>query len=156
MLLPSHVPTKKNRGFFAPSCACHYPTVTATSHHGSSAHFNRDIGYVIIDVFLLRRRVATQGRGCRPWRVDFLRNKSMRSDNHSLPQQTESLTACAQSSTTRWPVSQASTSLWGGLLLSYKRVYYYFIIFILILFLLHMLTPTLLHPLSSQSRQEAS
>ena len=50
-----------------------YPTVPATSRRGISARFNGDITYVLIDVPLFRRRVATLGRGCRPQRVDFLR-----------------------------------------------------------------------------------
>ena len=58
-----------------------YPTEPATSRHGSSARFNVDVGYVIIDVSLLRRRVATRGRGCRPQRVYLRRNKSTRGRN---------------------------------------------------------------------------
>ena len=49
-----------------------YPTVPATSRRGISARFDGDISYVLIDVSLFRRRVATSGRGCRPQRVDFL------------------------------------------------------------------------------------
>jgi len=58
-----------------------YPTVPAPSCRGSSARFNGGIGYVIIDVSLLRRRVASRGRGCRPQRVDIQRNKSTRRRN---------------------------------------------------------------------------
>jgi hypothetical protein len=58
-----------------------YPTVPATSRHGISARFDGDIRYVLIDVSLFRRRVATSGRGCRPQRVDFLQNKSTRGHN---------------------------------------------------------------------------
>jgi hypothetical protein len=58
-----------------------YPTVPATSRRGISARFNGDIRYVLIDVSLFRRRVATSGRGCSPQRVDFLRNKSTRGHN---------------------------------------------------------------------------
>jgi len=50
-----------------------YPTVPATSCHGIDARFDGDIGYVVIVVSLLRRRVATRGRGCRPQRVDIVR-----------------------------------------------------------------------------------
>jgi hypothetical protein len=53
-----------------------YPTVPATSRRGICARFDGDIRYVLIDVFLFCHRVATSGRGCRPQRVDFLRNKS--------------------------------------------------------------------------------
>jgi hypothetical protein len=58
-----------------------YPTIPATSRHGISAHFDGDIRYVLIDVSLFRRHVATSGRGCRPQRVDFLRNKLTRGHN---------------------------------------------------------------------------
>jgi hypothetical protein len=54
-----------------------YPTVPATSRSGISACFDGDIRYVLIDVSLFRRGVATSGRGCRPQRVNFLRNKLM-------------------------------------------------------------------------------
>ena len=52
---------RKKLIFFASSCACQDRTVTATSRRGSSARFDGDIGYVIIDVSLLRRRVASSG-----------------------------------------------------------------------------------------------
>jgi hypothetical protein len=55
----------RKRIFFASSCARCYPTVTATSHRGISARFDRDIKYVIIDASLVRRPVATSRRGCR-------------------------------------------------------------------------------------------
>ena len=58
-----------------------YPIVPATSRPGISTCFNGDIRYVLIDVSLFRRRVATSGRGCSPQRVDFLRNKSTRGHN---------------------------------------------------------------------------
>ena len=47
--------------FFASSRACQYGTVTATSRRGSSARFDGDIGYVIIDVSLLRHRITLSG-----------------------------------------------------------------------------------------------
>ena len=72
---------RKNLLFFASLRARQYPTVTATSHHGSSAHFNGDIGHVIIDASLVRHRVATRGRGCRCQRIDIQRNKSTRGRN---------------------------------------------------------------------------
>jgi len=56
------------------SC-CQYPTVPATSCCGIDARFNGYTGYVVIDVSLLRRRVATRGRGCRPQRVNIQQNK---------------------------------------------------------------------------------
>ena len=61
--------------------AHHYPTVTATSRCGSSMRLDGKEGYVIIDVSLLRCRVATRGRGCRPQHVNFLQNKLTRVDN---------------------------------------------------------------------------
>ena len=62
---------QKSLLFFASSCARQYQTVTATSHCGSSARFDRDIGYVIIDVSLLFGGIASSVRGCRPQCVDF-------------------------------------------------------------------------------------
>ena len=67
--------------YFASSCGRQYLTVTATSCHGSSARFDRDIGYIIIDVSLLFGGIASSVRGCRPQHVDFLRNKPTRGDN---------------------------------------------------------------------------
>ena len=52
-----------------------YPTVPATSRCGISARFDGDIRYGLIDVSLFRICIATLGRGCRPQRVNFLRNK---------------------------------------------------------------------------------
>jgi hypothetical protein len=72
---------RKNRQFDDTSSRHQYPTEPATSRLGSSARFNVDVGYVIIDVSLLRFRVATRGRGCRRQRVDFRQNKSTRPHN---------------------------------------------------------------------------
>jgi hypothetical protein len=66
----------RKRTFDVTSSRRKYPTIPATSRCGISARFNGDIRYVLIDVSLFRRRVATSGRGCRPQRVNFLRNKS--------------------------------------------------------------------------------
>ncbi len=78
--------------FFASSRAGQYRTVTATSRHLSSARFNGDVGYVVTDAYLLRRHVATRGRGCQPQRVDFGQKQSTRAVTscrlHSLPQRT--------------------------------------------------------------------
>ncbi len=74
------LPPKKWRIFRTIVRVRHYPTISATSHRGSSARYDGDTGYVIIDVFLLRHSVATRGRGCRPQHVNFLRNKLTRSD----------------------------------------------------------------------------
>ena len=74
MLAPLRAPTKKSTIFRIVDGALQYPTVTATSCHGSSARFDRDIRHVIIDVLLLCGHVGA--RGCRPRRVDFLRIKS--------------------------------------------------------------------------------
>jgi hypothetical protein len=71
----------KKEQFDVMSSRRQYPTVPATSHCGISAHFDGDIRYVLIDVSLFRRRVATSGRGCRPQRVNFLRNKLTRGHN---------------------------------------------------------------------------
>ena len=72
---------RKNLLFLASLHACQYPTVTATFHRGSSTRFDQDIRYVIIDVSLLCRCVATRGRGCRPPRIDFRWNTSTRHHN---------------------------------------------------------------------------
>jgi len=53
-----------------------YPTVPTTSCRGIDARFDGDIGYIVIDVSLIRSRVAMRGRGCRPQRVDIQQNKS--------------------------------------------------------------------------------
>ena len=58
-----------------------YPTVTATSCCGIDTRFDGDIGYIMIDVSLLRRHVATRGRGCKPQRIDNQQNKSTRGCN---------------------------------------------------------------------------
>jgi len=63
------------------SSRCQYPTVPSTSCRGIDARFDGDTGYVVIDMSLLRRRVATRGRGCTPQRVDIQQNKSMRGCN---------------------------------------------------------------------------
>ena len=102
-----------------------YPTVPATSCRGIDARFNGDIGYVVIDVSLLRRRVATRGRGCRPQRVDFGRKQSTRAVTscrlHSLPQRTNPQPARVRPFNTTWPTSHASASLWGGVMPTNKR-----------------------------------
>ena len=84
----------RKRIFFASSCARCYPTVTATSHRGISARFDRDIKYVIIDASLVRRRVATSRRGCRPQRVDFGRKKSTRGYTQINNQPTTGASKC--------------------------------------------------------------
>ena len=56
-LPPPRAPTKKIDDFRIVVLRCH-PTVTAPSHRGSSARFDENIRNVIIDVSLLRRRVA--------------------------------------------------------------------------------------------------
>jgi hypothetical protein len=71
----------KKEQFDVTSLRRQYPTVPATSRRGISARFDGDIRYVLIDVSLFRRHVATSGRGCRPKRIDFLRNKSTRGHN---------------------------------------------------------------------------
>jgi len=59
-----------------------YPTIPATSCRGIDARFDGDTGYAVIDVALLRRRVATRhGRGCRPQHVNIQQNKSTCSCN---------------------------------------------------------------------------
>jgi hypothetical protein len=56
-LPPPRAPTEKLTIFCIVMLRCH-PTVTAPSHHGSSARFDKNIRNIIIDVSLLRRRVA--------------------------------------------------------------------------------------------------
>jgi hypothetical protein len=82
---------QKNLLFFALSCARQYPTVTATSHRGSSMRFDSDIGHVIIDTSLVCCCVATRGRGCRPQRINLRRNKLTR--GHIAPASTASSNA---------------------------------------------------------------
>jgi hypothetical protein len=48
----------------------------ATSCHTRTYRFDGDIGHIIIEVSLVRRRVAMRRRSCRPQRVDFRRNSS--------------------------------------------------------------------------------
>ncbi len=72
---------RKNLLFFASLRARQYPTVTATFRRGSSARFDGDIGHVIIDASLVRRHIATRGRGCRRQRIDIQRNKLTRGRN---------------------------------------------------------------------------
>ncbi len=96
---------RKNRRFDDTSSRHQYRTVPATSRRGSTARFDQDIGYVIIDVSLLRRRVATRGRGCRPPRVDFRRNTSTRHCNAlaSTDPPNEPITPAIARGPTRWP-----------------------------------------------------
>jgi hypothetical protein len=76
---------------------------------------------------------SAHGRGCRCSSIDLQRNKS----TYSLPQRTNCHSTCARPSTIRWPVSPASASLWGGVLLSNKRGYYHFYyLFYLLFFIL--------------------
>ena len=104
--------------FFASSRAGQYRTVTATSRHLSSARFDGEVGYIVTDAYLLRRRVATRGRGCRPQRVDFGRKQLTRAVTscrlHSLPQRTNPHPARVRPYNTTWPTSHVSTSLGGG------------------------------------------
>ena len=92
--------------------------MTATSRRLSSARFDGDVGYVVTDAYLLRRHVATRGRGCRPQRVDFGQKQSTRAVTlcrlHSLPQRTNPHPARVRPSNTTWPTSHASALLWGG------------------------------------------
>ena len=53
----------------------------ATSCRTRNYRFNGDIGHIIIDVSLVRRRVSTHRRSCRPQRVDLQRNSSTRCPN---------------------------------------------------------------------------
>jgi hypothetical protein len=56
----AHEQQQKEQFDVTSSCR-QYPTVPATSCHGIDARFDGDIGYVVIDVSLLRRRIATRG-----------------------------------------------------------------------------------------------
>jgi hypothetical protein len=73
--------TKKNNLTSRRRAANTQPYQPLTPRRGISALFDGDIRYVLIDVSLFRHRVATSGRGCRPQRVDFLRNKLTRGHN---------------------------------------------------------------------------
>ena len=64
-LPPPRAPSEKKLLFFASSRACQYVTVTATSRRGSSARFDGDIKYVIIDASLVLRCVAEGGGASR-------------------------------------------------------------------------------------------
>ena len=94
---------RNNILFFASSCARCYPTVTAPSHHTTSYPFDRDIKYVIVDASLLRCRVATSGRGCRPQRVDIQRNKSTRAQAFTASPNTPIITPLARGHLQLWP-----------------------------------------------------
>ncbi len=72
---------QQNEQFDVTSSRRQYPTVPATSCRGIDARFDRDTGYVVINVSLLRRCIAMHGRGCRPPHVDIQQNKSTRSCN---------------------------------------------------------------------------
>ncbi len=144
--------------FFASSRAGQYRTVTATSRHLSSACFDGDVGYVVTDAYLLRRHVATRGRGCRPQRVDFRRKQSTRAviscRLHSLPQRTNPQPARVRPFNTTWPTSHASASLWGGVMPTNKRGYYNFYYFFIYLFLFYA-KPLLFHPSFSRPPHQA-
>jgi hypothetical protein len=148
-LPPLRAPTK-NSTIFASSRAGQYRTVTATSRRLSSARFNGDIGYVVTDVYLLRRCVATRGRGCRPQRVDFGRKQSTQAVTScrldSLPQRTNPHPAHVRPYNTTWPTSHASALLWGGVMPTNKRGYYNFYYFFIYYFLFYA-NPLLFHPL---------
>ncbi len=81
VLAPPPAPTKKSTPIFCivahaiPNCGA------ATSRRTRTYRFDGDIGHIIIDVSLVRRRVATCRRSCRPQRVNFRRNSSTRGRN---------------------------------------------------------------------------
>ena len=81
VLAPPRTPPKKTTPIFCivahaiPNCGA------ATSHRTRTYCFNGDIGHIIIDVSLVRRRVSMCRRSCRPQRVDFRRNSSTRCHN---------------------------------------------------------------------------
>ena len=72
-----HALPQKNLLLFFASSRAQYPTVAQPLTY----HFNVDIGHIIIDVSLVRRRVSTRRRSCRPQRIDFRRNSSTRCRN---------------------------------------------------------------------------
>ena len=74
---------QKNLLFFASLRTGQYQTVTANSRRLSSAPFDGDVGYVVTDAYLLCRRVATRGRGCRPQRR--FRTKTIDTSCHIVP-----------------------------------------------------------------------
>ena len=148
----------QKRIFFASSSARCYPTVTATTHRGISARFDRDIKYVIIDASLVRRRVATRGRCCRPQHVDLQRNKLMR--GHIAPASTASSNA-----PTPIPLARGHLILdgqppmrahhcGGGLCQRTREVITLFIIYFIYYYLFYA-NPLLFHPLFSQPPHQA-
>ena len=132
---------QENLLFFASLRAHQYPNVTATSRRGSSARFNGDIGHVIINESLVRRCVATRGRGCRLQCVDLQQNKSTR--GHIALASTASSNAPTPIPLTRGhlildgqPPMQARCCV-GGVMPTNKRGYYHFYyLFYLLLFIL--------------------
>jgi len=89
---PLRAPTKNSTIFrivvrrSIPNHDSHFPSFE------QRARFDGEVGYVVTYAYLLRRHVATRGRGCRPQRVDFRRKQSTRAVTscqlHSLPQRT--------------------------------------------------------------------
>jgi hypothetical protein len=71
VLVPPRAPPKKSTPIFRivartiPNCGA------ATSHRTRTYRFNGDIGHIIIDVSLIRRRVSTRRSSCRPQCIDF-------------------------------------------------------------------------------------
>jgi hypothetical protein len=81
VLAPPRAPPKKSTPIFCivaraiPNCGA------ATSRRTRTYRFDGDIGHIIIDVSLVRQRVSTPRRSCRPQRADFRRNSLTRCCN---------------------------------------------------------------------------
>jgi hypothetical protein len=81
VLAPPRAPLKKSTPIFRIVARAIPNGGAATSRRTRTYRFNGDIGHIIIDVSLIRRRVSTRRRSCRPQRVDFRRNSSTRCPN---------------------------------------------------------------------------
>ena len=81
VLAPPRAPPKKSTPIFCIVARAIPNGGAATSRRTRTYRFDGDIGHIIIDVSLIRRRVSTRRRSCRPQRVDFRRNSSTRCPN---------------------------------------------------------------------------
>ena len=80
VLAPPRASPKKSTPIFC-IIARAVPNCGAATSRTRTYCFDGDIGHIIIDVSLVRRRVSTRRRSCRPQRVDFRPNSSMRCRN---------------------------------------------------------------------------
>jgi hypothetical protein len=153
VLAPPRAPTKKSTPIFRivaraiPNCGA------ATSRRTRTYRFDGDIGHIIIDVSLIRRRVATRRRSCRPQRVDFRQNSSMRGRNvlasTASPNDPTTTLLARRHLLRNGQYPQQAHCRGGGLCIPTREVIIIIIIIYFIIYLYSMLTPTLLHPSSS-------